>query len=330
MHGSATLVHKPAICSKQVSYSILFYSGPKSVILINMKFTELSRPFIIGVISDNDILHCVQTIKQSEFAGADGFQLELHNLQSSPPTKQELKDIIGSTIKPVWTTNRRSKADRQQRRKVDEHARIQVELDALDAGAQCIDLEMDTFDPWFLWDSDRRATEWPHLKDIPVNANDFPGECCFNDDAIREQRKIIDHVHNAGAEVLLSCHILVRTRTEGIIRIAKELEQRGADLIKIVVWNDDFYDLCETLRANVALSEMLDTPFKVMSQGEPSKLGRALFPMFGSAWAFCQLDLRPGGFHYRPLIATEKYLLQHLDWQPNWMQHAKLVAQRQM
>ncbi len=293
-----------------------------------MKFTDLSRPFIIGVISDHDGAHCIRSIKQSEFDGADGFQLELHNLHSSPPTKQELKDIIGSTTKPVWTTNRRSKVDRHQRREGDEHARIQVELDALDAGAQCIDLEMDTFDPWYLWDRARREAEWPRLRDIPINADNFPGECCFNEVAIQEQRKIIDHVHSVGGEVLLSCHVLVRTRTEGILRIAKALEQRGADLIKIVVWNDDYYDLCDTLRANVALSKVLDTPFKLMSQGEPSKLGRAIFPMFGSAWAFCQHDLHPGGFHYRPLISTEKYLLQRLDWQPNWTQHAKLVAQR--
>ena len=154
-----------------------------------MKFTELTRPFIIGVISDKDVPHCIRTIKKSEFAGADGFQLELHNLHSSPPTKQELKDIIGSTSKPVWTTNRRSKADRQQRREIDEPARIKVELDALDVGAQCIDLEMDTFDPWYLWDSDRRAAEWQHLQDIPVNTNEFPSECCFNDDTIRKQKK---------------------------------------------------------------------------------------------------------------------------------------------
>ena len=293
-----------------------------------MKFTDLPRPFIIGVISDGDVDHCIRNMKHSEFDGADGFQLELHNFRSLPLSKQKLKDIIGSTTKPIWTTNRRSKIDRQQRRQIDEHARIQVELDALDAGAQCIDLEMDTFDPWYLWDTHRRQAEWSQLHDIPVNPDDFPGECCFNEDAIREQCKVIDHVHNVGGEVLLSSHILVRTRTEGIVRIAKALEQRGADLIKIVVWNDDFYDLCDTLRANVVLSETLETPFKLMSQGEPSKLGRAIFPMFGSAWAFCQHELRPGGFHYRPLISTEKYLLQHLDWQPNWLQHARLVAQR--
>jgi arsenate reductase-like glutaredoxin family protein len=205
-----------------------------------MKFTDLSRPFIIGVISDNDAAHCIRSIKKSEFAGADGFQLELHNLQSSPPTKRELKDIIGSTIKPVWTTNRRSKADRQLRRKVDEHARIQVELTALDAGAQCIDLEMDTFDPWYLWDSDRREVEWSQLRDIPVNSDDFPGECCFNEDAIREQKKIIDHVHNVGGEVLLSCQVNLQNLDEPF---SPCLVQHGLSVNMICALADFIIDL---------------------------------------------------------------------------------------
>lgn len=122
---------------------------------------------------------------------------------------------------------------------------------------------------------------------------------------------------------MLSCHVLVRSRPEGLLRIGKELESRGADLVKIVVRNDDFYDLCDTLRANVLLEEKMNVPFKLMSNGEPSKLGRVLFPIFGSAWAFCQQDLRVGGFNYRPLISTEKFILQHVDWRPNWAQHFK-------
>jgi hypothetical protein len=53
-----------------------------------MKFRDLLRPFIIGVISDNDVAHGIRSIKKSEFAGADGFQLELHNLQPSLATKR--------------------------------------------------------------------------------------------------------------------------------------------------------------------------------------------------------------------------------------------------
>lgn len=288
-----------------------------------MMFTELKKPFIVGVISDGTTDRCIRTIKLAEFDGADGFQLELHGFKDFPPSKQQMKDVIGSTIKPVWTTNRRRRLSNDRVRKQSEEERIKLEMDAVDAGAVCIDIEMDTFDWWTLWDEDRRRKEWPHLQDIPVDTKDFPHECCFNKEAIEKQRRVIEQVHSVGAEVLLSCHVLVRTKAEGVLKIAKELENRGADLVKIVVWNDNFYDLCDTLRANVLLSEKMNVPFKLMSQGEPSKLGRVLFPMFGSAWAFCQQDLRPGGFHYRPLISTEKFILQNVDWRPNYKQHAK-------
>jgi len=284
-----------------------------------MKFTELPRPFIIGVISDGDVDHCIRTIKLSEFDGADGFQLELHNFKDFPPSKAEMKDVISSALKPIWTTNRRQRIGKP----MSEEGRIRLELDSLDAGAVCIDMEMDTFDPWALWDESRRDEEWPLLHDIPVDSKDFPHECSFNAEAIRKQKGVIEQVHAVGAEVLLSCHILIRARAEGILKIGKEMENRGADLVKIVVRNDDFYDLCDTLRANVLLKDNMKVPFKLMSQGEPSKLGRILFPMFGSAWAFCQQDVRPGGFEYRPLISTEKFILQHVDWRPNWAKHFK-------
>jgi len=290
-----------------------------------MKFTELARPFIVGVISDGDVDSCIRTIRLAEFDGADGFQWELHNFKDFPPSKEQMRDVISSTIKPLWTTNRREGRDRGLGaiKIMSEEERVKLQMDALGAGAVCIDIEMDTFDPWDLWSEEKRKREWPRLMDITVDPKEFPHECCFNKEAIEKQKRVVDQVHSVGAEVLFSCHTLVRTRTEGILKIGKELEDRGADLIKIVVRNDNFYDLCDTLKANVLLSENMKVPFKLMSQGEPSKLGRVLFPMFGSAWAFCQQDLRSGGSHYRPLISTERFILQHVDWRPNWAQHLK-------
>jgi 3-dehydroquinate dehydratase len=290
-----------------------------------MKFTELSKPFIIGVVTDGDVDSCIRTIKLGEYDGADGFQLELQGFKDFPPSKEQMKDIICSTNKPIWTTNRRPKrgVKAHPNRYVSEEKRMQLQLDALDAGAVCIDMELDTFDHWQLWDEARRKIERSILKDIPVNPEDFPQECCFQGEAIEKQKEIIDQVHSVDCEVLMSCHVRVRTTQAGTLKIGREMEARNADLVKIVVWNDDFYDLCNTLRDNVYLKEKMNVPFKLMSQGEPSKLGRALFAMFGSAWAFCLQDLTSGGFHYRPLISTVKYIMQHVDWQPNWERHRK-------
>ena len=285
-----------------------------------MKFTDLPRPFIVGVVSDEDIAHCVRSMKLGELDGADGFQLELQGFNSYPPTKREICEVISSTTKPTWVTNRRRHPPANS---ISEEDRIQLMLEFIEAGAACLDMEMDTFDPSRLWSEERRKVELVRLEGISADPKELPRECCFNSEAIRRQMEVIDKVHSMGGEVLLSCHLLVRTTTEGILRVGEELEKRGADLVKIVVWNDSLEDLCDTLRANVALSGKLKVPFKLMSQGEPSKIGRIVFPMFGSAWAFCQQDLKPGGFDYRPLISTEKYILQHVDWRPNWALHKK-------
>jgi hypothetical protein len=290
------------------------------LVSIKLRFSELSRPFIVGVISERTIEEGIRTLKLGEFDGADCFQWELHKLEDFPPSKEDMRDLFSSTNKPIWTTNRRGVKPHTPKM---EEVRMKLQIDAIEIGASGIDMEMDTFDHWLLWDQKRKQKEWENLHDIPVNKKDFPHECSFNKDARDKQLEIIDTVHSLDAEVLMSCHVLVRTTDNGILKIVNEMDNRGADLIKIVVRNDDFYDLCDTLRANIMLKENTDKPFKLMSQGEPSKLGRVLYPMFGSAWAFGQQDLLPGGFHYRPLISTLKYILQHVDWQPNWEKHFK-------
>ncbi|MGD0804883.1 MAG: type I 3-dehydroquinate dehydratase [Candidatus Bathyarchaeia archaeon] len=283
-----------------------------------MKFTELPRPFIVGVISDDDVSHCVRSMKLGEFDGADGFQLELQGFKGYPPTLKEIREVVSSTTKPVWVTNRRRPTSAES-----DEDRVNLMLKSVEAGAACLDMEMDTFDPWRLWQKERIERELTRLRGISINQSDLPRECSFDEEATRKQMEVIDKVHSMGGEVLLSAHLLIRTTTEGVLRVGEELVRRGADLVKIVVWNDSLYDLSDTLKANVALSERLKVPFKLMSQGEPSKIGRVVFPMFGSAWAFCQQDLRPGGFDYRPLISTEKYILQHVDWRPNWALHKR-------
>jgi 3-dehydroquinate dehydratase len=285
-----------------------------------LKFTELPRPFIIGVVSDPDVANCTRSIKLGELDGADGFQLELQGFKSYPPKLDELHAVLSSTTKPVWVTNRRKPASGNS---LTEEDRVKLMLASIEAGASCLDMEMDTFDPSKQWSEERRKVEFTKLTGISSDPQELPRECSFNEEAIRMQMEVIDKVHSMGGEVLLSCHLLVRTTTEGILRVGEELQRRGADLIKIVVWNDSLDDLCDTLRANVALGGRVKVPFKLMSQGEPSKIGRVIFPMFGSAWAFCQQDFRPGGFDYRPLISTEKYILQHVDWRPNWALHKK-------
>ena len=173
--------------------------------------------------------------KLGEFDGADGFQLELQGFKSYPPTQHEIHEVISSTTKPILVTNRRRPATTNP---ISEEDRVKLMLDSIEAGAACLDMEMDTFDPSRLWSDERRKVELLRLEGISADPKELPRECCFNDEASRMQMEVIDKVHSVGGEVLLSCHLLVRTTTEGILRVGEELQKRGADLIKIVVWND--------------------------------------------------------------------------------------------
>lgn len=277
---------------------------------IIMKLTELNRPFICAVITDMDVASCIRTMKLAEFDGADAFELDLHCLEPFPPTKKDVANIVGCTSKPVFTVNRRTPKTKPQ----GEDGRMRLQVDAFEAGTKGFDMELDTFDPWTEWDEAKAKWQMEHLKGISLDPDVMPREVSFDAEAERKQMSLIDDLHSRGGEVMLSTHIIVRMKPEGALRVGKLMEKRGADLAKIVALNRDMYDLLDTLACNVTLKKELKIPFKMMSHGQPSRIGRVIFPMFGTSWVYCQETLLPGGFHHQPLVSTMRFILQHVDF----------------
>ncbi|MEM3046694.1 MAG: type I 3-dehydroquinate dehydratase [Candidatus Bathyarchaeia archaeon] len=274
-----------------------------------LKLTQVNRPFICAVITDANVDACIRTMKLAEFDGADAFELDLHVLQPYPPSKQDVKDIVGCTSKPTFTVNRRVGGRPQS-----EDERVKMQLDAFDAGTVGFDTELDTFDPCTQWDAAKTKHQMEHLQGISLDPDVMPLEVSYDPEAERKQMRLIDDLHARGGEVMLSTHILVRMKPEGALRVGRLMEKRGADLAKIVGRTRDMGDLLDVLACNLALKKELKIPFNMMSHGQPSALGRVLYPMFGSSWVYCQQTFVPGGFHYQPLVKTMRYILQHVDF----------------
>ncbi len=274
---------------------------------VKKKFTELSRPFIVGVVSETDPENCIKTIKMSEYDGAAAFDLYLHSLDKKYRNKEDLKAIISSTICPVLTLNYRwnfkGPIDITDEERVREH------MLALEAGSAGMDIEADLFDvvpgplPWT-----------KEAYDYSTNDSSRPRELSFDPKAVERQKKLIREVRQAGGEVLLSAHTRVPLTAEKIVKIGKELESRGANMAKIVAICRNEEDVLENIKGCMALKKELKIPFQLQGHGEHAKGLRVINPMLGAMLVFCHQSLKPGGFHDQPLIKSMKAIFDNLSW----------------
>lgn len=281
--------------------------GRNEFMVERRKFTELPRPFIVGVINEPDPANCIKTIKMSEYDGADAFDLYLHTLEKKYLNKEDLRAIFSSTTRPVLTLNYRWNFKGPIN--ITDEERMRQHLLALEAGSAGIDMEADFFDevpgpiPWT-----KEAYHYAICPDSP------PREISYHPKAIERQIKVIKEVQRAGGEVLLSAHTRIPLSADKIIQIAKDLEKRGPNMIKIVAVCRNDEDAIENFKACITLKRALRVPFQVQGHGEHGKITRIVNPMLGAMLVFCHQTLKPGGFHDQPLIRAIKSVFQNMDW----------------
>ena len=103
-----------------------------------------------------------------------------------------------------------------------------------------------------------------------------PGEMTMDADAVKKQIELIDGLHQKGAEVLMSSHVLKFTPSEKVLEIAMEHQKRGADISKIVTWADTAEEELENLKIINMLRENLKVPFLFLSGGSNCRLVRRI------------------------------------------------------
>jgi 3-dehydroquinate dehydratase len=271
------------------------------------KFTELPKPFIVGVISDPDPENCIKTIKMSEYDGADAFDLQLHSLDQKFLNQQDLRAIISETTRPILSLYYRRSLKGPNH--ISDEDRLKSHFIALEAGAAGIDMEADYFDP-----IPGPPAFSPDAKKYSTDRNSPPREVTSNPKAIEKQMNAISEVHKRGGEVLLSAHTRIPLTSDMALKIAKSMESRGPDMIKIVGVCLNEEDVMENFKACITLKRELKIPFQIQAHGEYGKITRVVNPMLGSMLIFCNQSLRPGLFLQQPLIRNIKTIFQNLNW----------------
>ena len=237
---------------------------------------NLPAPAYAGVIRETTTRAAIAQIKNCQYNGATLIDLHMSCLLDS--SVQELEKIIKSTSLPLLALNYNN-TYLWEKAGLSEQERVDSFLRAIDAGAAGIDMQAYTFDAF--------SKTGFHGEDKYSFTKGCPKEVVTDEAIIYQQRQLIDQVHNAGAEVLLSCHPGIPMTAEQVVDLALYLEKREPNVIKIVTRAETEDDLLESFRAMVALKREVKTPVSYHAAGKAGMLPRLVNPVLGSHIAFC-------------------------------------------
>ena len=140
-----------------------------------------------------------------------------------------------------------------------------------------------------------------------------PEELTEDPEAIKKQMKLIDQLHEAGAEVLMSSHVLKFPPAQRVLEIAQEQVRRGADIVKIVTGAETMEQQLENLRITALLKKELKVPFLFLSGGECT-LHRRLGLKLGCCMALCVYEHDAYSTASQPLLCTMKTIRDEIDF----------------
>ncbi len=255
---------------------------------MNRSFLNRPRPVLTGIMAGRTPEALIAEARNCEFDGAGGIAIDLADLKGEFRHRDALARIIDAVRLPFMFFLYRN--DRQG--ESGDEARQEVLLAAAAAGASMIDVMGDLYDP-------------------------SPMEITRSPAAIDRQRRLIDRIHAAGADVVVSSHMACPRTTEQVVEHMLALESRGAEVVKIVTTVDTEDELAEALRTTLALRRELRTPFIHLCNGKFSRPHRFLGPVFGVAIAFAVHRYEPCYGMTQPTIRAMRAVLDNLHWNLN-------------
>lgn len=218
---------------------------------------------------------------------ATGFDVHISSLDPVYCNRETYRRIFTSAPHPTLCLN--YDGDRLFRpRNLPEEQRIREMITAVECGANAIDLVGYSFDTAGQGEMMQYDPAFPFTRA-------HPREVTLASAAIRQQCRVVDYVHSIGGEVLISTHTGVYLHTDEVVSLAKWIEKRDPDIIKIVLngCNTD-ERVAEVLASIVELKKVLHCRFSLHANGEKGVKTRMLGPLFGSYMMFTVREAKEG------------------------------------
>ena len=225
---------------------------------MKMSFLNQDKPLKTMMIQSDNLEYIYQMIGKGHHLNADAFGLQVEKLPKELCTTDNLKKIFEVMDRPVYVTSYRRKWENPPTD--DELAEILKNI--AKAGGTLVDVMGDYFDK-------------------------HPDELTEDPVAVEKQKKLIRELHELGAEVLMSSHVLRFIPAERVLEIALAQQERGADIVKIVTRADTPEEEVENLRIITLLKKELKVPFLYLCGGDHNRLVRRIGPMLGACMWLC-------------------------------------------
>ena len=217
-------------------------------------------------------------------AGAEAFGIQFEQMLPEYRTPEVYRDLFSyAEGRPSYVTNYR---DKQNAGKSDEELGDEL-VELAECGAELCDIMGDYFDRQ-------------------------PDEVAVDENAINKQIELINRIHQKGAKVLMSSHIMKYTPAERVLEIALEHQRRGADISKIVVGADNRGQEIENLKIINMLKEKLDIPFLFLSSGE-CRILRRIGGEIGSCMYLCVYEHDALATPQQPLLKKLKQIRDNMN-----------------
>jgi len=217
-------------------------------------------------------------------AGTDAFGFQVCQLPQELQNRETYQKIFASMGgKPIYVTHYRYA--KNEGKTDDELAEGLVEL--AKSGATLCDVIGDMFCP-------------------------DPEQLTMDPVAVKKQEELIRRIHEAGAEVLISSHVLKFTPAERVLEIAREQVRRGADVVKIVTGAETMEQQMENLRITQLLKQEIDAPVLFLSGGE-CKLHRRMGVLLGNAICLCVYEYNELSTPSQPYLHKMRMILDGFE-----------------
>ena len=242
-------------------------------------FLKYEKPILTCMVQADNPDRIKELVDLSLPEGAEAFGMQFCRMKPmyrSKETYKELFNYVGD--KPVYVTNYRT---HENEGKSDELLGSEL-LELAECGATLCDVMGDFYD----------KTE---------------GELTMDAVAIEKQKALIEAIHERGAEVIMSSHILKYTPAERVLEIALEHQKRGADICKIVTYANSTEEQIENLRIINLLKENLKIPFLYLVGGE-HRILRRLGGYLGCCMYLCVHEHDSFSTDSQPLLRDVKTL----------------------
>ena len=243
-------------------------------------FAKPESPLLAAVIRQRTPKEAIAAITNAQYHGATGIDLHLSCLDDEYKNTKSIEEILKFCKIPVMALNYNHRID-YSTYSSDEESRVSLLKMAVEAGVSCIDMQGYTFD---LESKGGFRQEYQNLGYSFTKGN--PKEIVCDEKVIEQQMNLIDECHNVGCEVLLSCHPNVYLNTEQACDLARFLEKRNPDVIKIVCPCSSDEQLAESFGTMIALRKAVKCKVSFHLNGPKGKLSRIINPVLGGHLIF--------------------------------------------